>query len=272
MTDAARKRSQDPASPFQPEAHIEFRGITKTFRSTNGSRSTTAVDGIDLTIGQGEFVCLVGPSGCGKTTLLQMLAGLVRPDRGEVLLGGEPIVGTSPRQGMVFQEYALFPWMTVRGNVEAGLRYGHVPRRERRARVDALLKAVNLESCRDAFPKELSGGMKQRVAIARAYAPDPDVLLMDEPFGALDVQTKSVLQEDLLATWASTKKTVVFVTHDVDEAVYLSQRVVLLSPSPGRVFADIAIDLDYPRAREVRVSPEFSILRTRIWEMIYRMS
>jgi NitT/TauT family transport system ATP-binding protein len=170
---------------------------------------------------------------------------------------------------MVFQEYALFPWMTVWGNIEIGLRYQSVPKAERDRRVTGLVSLMGLTGFEKAFPKELSGGMKQRVALARAYALEPDILLLDEPFGALDAQTKTLLQEDLLRTWSSARQTVVFVTHDVDEAVFLSQRVIVLSRRPGSVFREFEIELSYPRTRTTRTSPRYFELRNYVWETVY---
>jgi len=237
--------------------------------TTAGGQIVKALDNVSIDIAASQFLALIGPSGCGKSTLLNILAGLDFPDSGTVRIAGSPVSGPDPRHGMVFQEYALFPWMTVWGNIEVGLRYQAVPKAERDRRVADLIALIGLSGFENAFPKELSGGMKQRVALARAYALEPDILLLDEPFGALDAQTKTLLQEDLLRTWSGAQQTVVFVTHDVDEAVYLSQRVIVLSRRPGRIFREFAIDLPYPRVRATRTSPRYFDLRNKVWETVY---
>jgi NitT/TauT family transport system ATP-binding protein len=244
--------------------------VSKSFRTTEG-RVVKALENVCIDIPEGHFVSLIGPSGCGKSTLLNMLAGLEFPDSGSIQINHKAVTGPDPRHGMVFQEYALFPWMTVWGNIEIGLRYQSVPRPERSQRVAGLIALMGLTGFEKAFPKELSGGMKQRVALARAYAPEPDILLLDEPFGALDAQTKTLLQEDLLRTWSGARPTVVFVTHDVDEAVFLSQRVIVLSRRPGRVFREFQIDLPYPRTRATRTSAEFFAIRNEVWETVYSL-
>jgi NitT/TauT family transport system ATP-binding protein len=249
---------------------IVIQRLSKGF-VTSSREEVQALQDIDLHIESGQFICLIGPSGCGKSTLLNILAGLDFPDTGEVVLDGDPIRGPSPQQGVVFQQYALFPWMTVWGNIEIGLRYQRVPADERRSRVADLVATVGLRGFERAYPKELSGGMKQRVAIARAYAMRPNVLLMDEPFGALDAQTKVLLQEDLLKTWTDLRRTVVFVTHDVDEAVFLAQRAIVFSPRPGRIVRDFPIELPYPRTNAVRTSTDFFNIRTRIWDSLYEL-
>ncbi|MCU4717055.1 ABC transporter ATP-binding protein [Halobacteria archaeon HArc-curdl5-1] len=207
---------------------------------------------ISFDVDPGEFVTIVGPSGCGKTTLFRIIAGLQTPTDGEVRLDGEPIDGPGPELGIVFQEYHLFPWRTVAGNVGFGLEQNGTPAPERRERVQDLLELVGLEGFADSYPKDLSGGMKQRVALARALAPDPDLLLMDEPFGAVDAQTKTMLQEELLDIWDATGKTVLFVTHDIEEAVKLGDRVVVMDREPGRVQEILDVDLGRPRSRSDR--------------------
>jgi NitT/TauT family transport system ATP-binding protein len=249
---------------------IAITGVSKTFVTAEGKR-VDALANVHLEIAAGSFVCLIGPSGCGKSTLLNLLAGLEFPDSGVVELDGATINGPSPRRGMVFQEFALFPWMTVRGNVEVGLRYQHVGKSDRAARVCKLIGDVGLSGFENLYPRELSGGMRQRVAIARAYALEPEILLMDEPFGSLDAQTKPIMQEDLLKTWYRDRKTIVFVTHDVDEAVFLADRVVIMSARPGRIFTEFQIELPRPRTRQTRATSEFFVLRNRVAEVVFSL-
>lgn len=220
-----------------------------------------ALEDVNLEIEDEEFVCIVGPSGCGKTTLLRIIAGLETASSGEAKLMGKPISGPDPERGMVFQEYSLFPWRTVIDNIKFGLEMKEVEKAERDQIAEKYLEMVGLSSFRDAYPFELSGGMRQRVAIARALANDPEVLLMDEPFGALDAQTRNMMQRELLEIWEKTRKTVIFVTHSVDEAVYLADRIVMLSSRPGRVCEIIPVNL--PRPRE-RTAPEFAGVRRYI--------
>jgi NitT/TauT family transport system ATP-binding protein len=246
---------------------IVLRDVRKTFAL--GNEEFVALDGISLDIADNEFVTAVGPSGCGKSTLMNILAGLEEPSAGEALVDGRPVHGPGPERGVIFQQYALFPWLTVRQNVEFGLRTAGVGKAERRERAEYFIRMVGLDQFADALPKMLSGGMKQRCAIARAYAVNPSILLMDEPFGALDALTRVKLQEQLLATWSREKRTVVFITHDVDEAVFLANRVVVMAARPGRVFDVIDVDLPYPRTEEVRLSPEFGELRNRVWHAVY---
>ncbi|MCA1219655.1 ABC transporter ATP-binding protein [Streptomyces sp. 8L] len=246
---------------------ISFRDVVKTYPVKNGT--FTALGGVTLGIGEREFVTVVGPSGCGKSTLLNMAAGLGEPTSGEVTVDGRPVTGPGPDRGVIFQQYALFPWLTVRRNVEFGLRLTDADAGERRARAERAIELVGLSDFADALPKTLSGGMKQRCAIARAYAVDPEVLLMDEPFGALDALTRVQLQEQLLDTWSRQTRTVLFITHDVEEAVYLARRVVVMAARPGRVHEVIDVDLPYPRTEEMRLSPEFAALRNRVWHAVY---
>ncbi|WP_433333490.1 ABC transporter ATP-binding protein [Spirillospora sp. CA-294931] len=246
---------------------IEFRGVGKVFALGGGEFA--AVGDVSLGIADREFVTVVGPSGCGKSTLLNIAAGLEEPTSGRVLIDGEPVGGPGPDRGVIFQQYALFPWLTVRKNVEFGLRLAKVARDERRARAERFIRLVGLEDFADALPKTLSGGMKQRCAIARAYAADPGILLMDEPFGALDALTRVQLQDQLLATWSTERRTVMFITHDVDEAVYLGGRVVVMAARPGRVHEVVEVDLPYPRTERVRLSPEFARIRNRVWRAVY---
>jgi NitT/TauT family transport system ATP-binding protein len=231
-----------------------------------------ALDGISLDIADNEFVTVVGPSGCGKSTLMNILAGLDTPTSGRALVDGMDVVGPGPERGVIFQQYALFPWLTVRKNVEFGLKVAGLDATERRERADYFIRMVGLEQFADALPKMLSGGMKQRCAIARAYAVNPSILLMDEPFGALDALTRVTLQEQLLDTWSREKRTVMFITHDVDEAVFLANRVVVMAARPGRIYDVIDVDLPYPRTEEARLSPEFAELRNRVWYSVYHQA
>jgi NitT/TauT family transport system ATP-binding protein len=248
-------------------AKISVREVSKVFPLKN--EEFVALDRVSLDIAENEFVTLVGPSGCGKSTLLNILGGLETPTAGEALVDGAPVTEPGPERGVIFQQYALFPWLTVRQNVEFGLKTARMPRAERRERADYFIRMVGLEQFADALPKMLSGGMKQRCAIARAYAVNPSILLMDEPFGALDALTRVRLQEQLLETWSQERRTVMFITHDVDEAVYLANRVVVMAARPGRIFDVVEVDLPYPRTEEMRLSPEFAALRNRVWHSVY---
>ncbi|POH58510.1 ABC transporter ATP-binding protein [Arthrobacter glacialis] len=248
-------------------AMIRFENLRKEF--TLSGTTFTALNGVNLDIADGEFVTVVGPSGCGKSTMLNAAAGLLDPSSGRVMVDDREVDGPSTRTGVIFQQYALFPWLTVRKNVEFGLELKKVPAKERRVIVDHYLELVGLTRFADALPKELSGGMKQRCAIARAYAVNPEILLMDEPFGALDALTRVHMQEQLLETWTKERRTVMFVTHDVDESVFLASRVIVMAARPGRIFKEIKIDLPYPRTEEMRLSDEFTRLRAQVWEAVY---
>ncbi|MGQ4494465.1 ABC transporter ATP-binding protein [Dermabacteraceae bacterium P13115] len=228
-----------------------------------------AVEDVDLKINDNEFVTVVGPSGCGKSTIMNMAAGLLQPSSGQVLVDGEAVHGPGPERGVIFQQYALFPWMTVRQNVEFGLELQKISKAERKRIVDEQLELTGLSNFADALPKNLSGGMKQRCAIARAYAANPKILLMDEPFGALDALTRVHMQVQLLDTWAKEKRTVMFITHDVDEAVYLANRVIVMAARPGRIHKIIDVDLPYPRSEDIRMTPEFTALRNEVWNAVY---
>jgi NitT/TauT family transport system ATP-binding protein len=228
---------------------IELRQVSKTFPTTRGNNE--ALSGIDLVIERGEFVCLVGPSGCGKTTLLNLIAGLERADSGEVLAFGAPITGPGPDRGVMFQDAALFPWLSVEQNVEFGLKEQRVRRRERKLRTRRFLELVGMARFACAFVHELSGGMRQRVALARALALEPEILLMDEPFGALDARSRDSLQAQVTAIWQGTAKTIVFVTHDMAEAVRLGSRVILLGARPARVQKSVDLESLLPRPRSV---------------------
>ncbi len=230
-------------------AAVSVRGIGKTF-VVSGRPDHVALSDISFDVAPGEFVSIIGPSGCGKSTLLYIVGGFIAPSSGEVLTSGKPVRGPGPDRGPVFQEFALFPWKTVLGNVMYGPRQQGMGKRAAQARARELLSLVHLSRFESYYPRELSGGMKQRVAIARTLAYDPSTLLMDEPFGSLDAYTRTVMQNELLAIWERDRKTVLFVTHAVEEAVFLSDRVIMMSRSPGRVSESIAIDLPRPRVRD----------------------
>jgi NitT/TauT family transport system ATP-binding protein len=240
-------------------ALLEIKNVCKLFQ-VNG-QVMEALRDINLSIRDHEFVCFIGPSGCGKTTLLRIIAGLEDPSSGSVYLDGDLIKGPGPERGMVFQEYSLFPWRTVIDNIAFGLELKGVHKKERLERSNQYLNMVGLERFSERYPHELSGGMKQRVAIARALVNDPKALLMDEPFGALDAQTRNIMQSELLRIWVEERNTVVFVTHSVDEAIYLADRIVIMSARPGRIKDVIAIDIARPR---IRTSPEVNSIRDRI--------
>lgn len=225
---------------------IVIRGVTKIYESRGGD-SVQALTPVDLEIAAGEFVVIVGPSGCGKSTLLYMLAGFNEPTDGKIFVGADPITGPSIDRGMVFQSYALFPWLTVAGNVEFGLERKGVPRAERRAIALQYLQTVGLQDFVDKQVSELSGGMKQRVAIARAFATEPSIIFMDEPFGALDALTRRFLQKELLRIWQAHGKTVVFVTHSVPEAIFLGDRIIVMTSRPGSIKSAIRVELPHPR-------------------------
>jgi len=238
--------------------------LTQVFKKDDGS-VLTALDHVSLKVKDKEFVCILGPSGCGKTTLLRLIAGLATARTGSIVLDGEEMKGPSPKIGFVFQEYSLFPWRTVIDNIAFGLEMKGMPKDERYRIAEQYLELVNLTAFKTSYPSELSGGMRQRVAVARALALDPVLLLMDEPFGALDAQTRNMLQTELLDIWEKTKKTIIFITHSVDEAVYLSDRIIVLSPRPGRVCKIVPIDLPRPRDR---TSVDFATLRRDILDLI----
>jgi NitT/TauT family transport system ATP-binding protein len=248
-------------------AKISFQGVGKVFAARG--RTVIALDDVSFDVQGGEFVVLVGPSGCGKSTLLDLLGGLSAPTSGQILVDGVPVSGPGLDRGIVFQQYALLPWRTAQGNVEFGLEATGLPRRQRAARAREFLDLVGLAGFGDRYPHELSGGMKQRVAIARSLAFDPDVLLMDEPFAALDAQTRDGLQDELVRIWERTGKTVVFITHGIDEAVYLGQRVAVMTSRPGRIKKIVEVPITARSASEdLRSDPEFARYRHEIWSLL----
>lgn len=247
---------------------LKIDNVYKEYEGRNGKM--VALNGVNLDIMENEFICVVGPSGCGKSTLLNIIAGLLEPTSGAVYLDGKQIEGTGVERGVVFQQYALFPWRTVIKNVMFGLEMKKVPKAEAEKTALKYIEAVGLKGFENSYPKELSGGMKQRVAIARAYAANPEVLLLDEPFGALDAQTRVQLQTELLNTWEQEKKTCFFITHDVDEAIILAQRVIIMSARPGRIKRIVDIDIPYPRTQETKSDARFLELKAEIWNQVYQ--
>ncbi len=252
---------RDEADIKEGEDQIHIRNLQKTYITDESQ--TVVLEDFSLDIRKGELISIVGPSGCGKTTILRLIAGLIPPSGGSIYIGDRECSGPGADRGFVFQDFALFPWRSVRKNVEFGLEIAGVPKEQRRERAEKYLKIVGLEKFADARIHELSGGMKQRVAIARALVTNPDVILMDEPFGALDAQTRNLMQAGLLKILDKTDQTIIFITHSVDEAVYLSDRIVVLTKRPARIKEVIGID--WPRPRD-RASPEFTALRKRILE------
>ena len=247
---------------------LKIDNVVKEYEGRNGK--TVALNGVNLDIKENEFICVVGPSGCGKSTLLNIIAGLHEPTSGAAYLDGKKIEGTGVERGVVFQQYALFPWRTVLKNVMFPLEMKKTPKEEAEKIAMKYIKAVGLEGFENSYPKELSGGMKQRVAIARAYAADPEVLLLGEPFGALDAQTRVQLQTELLETWQKEKKTCFFITHDVDEAIILAQRVIIMSARPGRIKKIVDVDIPYPRTQATKTDPRFLELKTEVWNEVYQ--
>jgi NitT/TauT family transport system ATP-binding protein len=248
-------------------AYIEARNVNLTFAPPNRS-PVQALKDFNITVDEGEFVSIVGPSGCGKSTFLNVLLGLIPPVSGEMAIHGKKVTGPGQDRAMVFQEFGLLPWRTVLANVELGLELKGVPTAERRTQCQKFVEMVGLSGFEHHYPHELSGGMKQRVGIARALATDPDVLLMDEPFAALDAQTRDLMQAELLRIWRAARKTVLFVTHQIEEAVYLSDRVIVMTKRPGRLKTIIDIPLPRPRGYEMRVTQEFNDLKLKIWNYL----
>ncbi|MGE4506365.1 MAG: ABC transporter ATP-binding protein [Desulfovibrionaceae bacterium] len=247
---------------------LVLEGLTKRFGE--GERAVSALENVSLTVGEGEFCVVVGPSGCGKSTLLNIVAGLEQGSSGSARLDGRALSGPGADRGMVFQSYTLFPWLCVRKNVEFGLRIKGVPARERAETARRYLELVGLAQFENALPRELSGGMKQRTAIARVLANSPDMLLMDEPFGALDAQTRLQLQDLLLDVWRKERATVLFITHDIDEAILLADTIHIMSARPGRIVQTISVNIPRPRDHRVTVSPEFAAIKAEIMELLWK--
>ncbi len=253
---------------MQPAERIRLDDVSMQFQTERGALKV--VDGVSLSVRDGEFIALVGPSGCGKTTMLNMIAGFTAPTGGEVRLDGKPITRPGSERGVMFQEYGVFPWLTVNDNIAFGLKLksNRVDAKERREICDRYLNLMRLTDFRNAYPKTLSGGMRQRVALARAYAVKPEFLLMDEPFGALDAQTRSAMQDLLLEVLAKEGKTVVMITHSVDEALYLASRIVVVSARPAQIRKVIEVPFPYPRDDSIHDTPEFAELRAEIKELV----
>ncbi len=246
---------------------VSIQAVSRIFEGHKGQR-TQALLPVDFEVRDNDFVTILGPSGCGKSTLLRIVAGLDHATSGRVLLDGVPVEGPGADRGMVFQSYTLFPWLTIEQNIRFGLRERGMPEAQQKERAAYFIAKVGLRGFEQHFPKQLSGGMQQRTAIARALANDPKILLMDEPFGALDNQTRVLMQELLLGIWEAERKTVLFVTHDIDEAIFMANRVAVFSARPGRIKTELAVDLPHPRHYTIKTSPEFMDLKARLTEEI----
>ena len=249
-------------------AQLSVERVGRVFPAPRGHGMIEALAPIDLAVGRNDFITILGPSGCGKSTLLRIIAGLDRPTTGRVLLDGRPIAGPGPDRGMVFQSYTLFPWLTVHENICFGLREKGMPPAEQAERAALFIDRVGLNGFEHHYPKQLSGGMQQRTALARALANDPQILLLDEPFGALDNQTRVLMQELLLGIWEADRKTVLFVTHDIDESIFMASRVVVFTARPGRIKTDLAIDLPHPRHYTIKTTPRFAEYKGELTEAI----
>jgi len=248
-------------------SQLEIQNVSRIFPGKKGMH-TQALTPINFSVNENDFVTILGPSGCGKSTMLRIIAGLDHPTTGQVLLDGNRITGPGADRGMVFQSYTLFPWLTVEQNICFGLREKGMPAAEQKERSGYFINRVGLKGFEQHFPKQLSGGMQQRTAIARALANDPKILLLDEPFGALDNQTRLLMQELLLGIWESAQKTVLFVTHDIDESIFMANRVAVFSARPGRIKTEIKVDLPHPRHYTVKTSPKFMELKAVLTEEI----
>jgi ABC-type nitrate/sulfonate/bicarbonate transport system ATPase subunit len=247
-------------------SRLVIEAVSRTFPGVRGGPPTRALEPTSLVVADNDFIGVLGPSGCGKSTLLRIVAGLDTPTTGRVLLDGAPVMAPGADRGMVFQSYTLFPWLTVTENICFGLREKGVPEREQARLAAHYVARVGLQGFERHYPKMLSGGMQQRTALARALANDPKILLLDEPFGALDNQTRSLMQELLLGIWEAERKTVLFVTHDIEEAIFMANRVAVMTARPGRIKTDLAIELPHPRHYTVKTSPEFSAYKARLTE------
>ncbi|UYM04964.1 ABC transporter ATP-binding protein [Solicola gregarius] len=244
---------------------LTVKGLRQTYDDPYSGEATTAVGDVTFDVGEGEFVSLIGPSGCGKTTVLNVVAGFIQATDGTVEMAGKPVTAPGPERGVVFQDFALFPWMTAEGNVAFGLKMQGVPRSERRTRAREMLRLVGLEGNESKYPHELSGGMRQRAGVARVLATEPAMMLMDEPFASIDAQTRRVLQQEVLRIWEQDRTTVLFVTHDVDEAIFMADRIIVLGGRPSTVEANIVVDLPRPRTwRDVQVDSTFLDLRNEL--------
>ena len=249
-------------------SRLRIEAVSRVFPGVEGGVPTRALEPTSLDVADHDFICVLGPSGCGKSTLLRIVAGLDTPTTGRVLLDDRPVMGPGADRGMVFQSYTLFPWLTVEANIRFGLREKGLPGTEQARIAARYIARVGLEGFERHYPRMLSGGMQQRTALARALANDPKILLLDEPFGALDNQTRSLMQELLLEIWEAERTTVLFVTHDIDEAIFMANRVAVMTARPGRIKIDLAIDLPHPRHYTLKTSPEFSAHKARLTEEI----
>lgn len=245
---------------------IEVQDVSMVFQAKD--KEIVALKDLSFTVDEGVFLVIVGASGCGKSTLLNLIAGFIRPTSGRILLRGKEVTGVTPQCGMIFQQYALFPWKTVQDNVEFGLKMKRIPKKERAEIAAEFIDLVGLRGFEDSYPKALSGGMKQRVSIARALANDPEVMLLDEPFAALDAMTRQVLQEQLAKIYEKHKKTIIFITHSIDEALLLSSRIIIMTARPGTIAQDIVNDLPYPRDASVELSDHYTRLKKNIWNTV----
>jgi NitT/TauT family transport system ATP-binding protein len=247
---------------------LRIQSVSRVFPGVQGGPPVRALEPVDLEVADNDFITILGPSGCGKSTLLRIVAGLSEPSTGQVLLDGQVVTRPGPDRGMVFQSYTLFPWLTVRDNICFGLREKGMPKAQQADRADFFIDRVGLRGFENHYPKMLSGGMQQRTALARALANDPKILLLDEPFGALDNQTRALMQELLLGIWEQDRKTVLFVTHDIDESIFLASRVVVMTARPGHLKCDIPVALPHPRDYRVKTTPEFADYKARLTEEI----
>jgi len=249
-----------------PAQEIEVQDVSKVFPTKEGD--VVALKDLSFSLSEGVFLVIVGASGCGKSTLLNLIAGFTRPTSGKIFLRGEEVTGVTPQCGMIFQQYALFPWKTVQDNVEFGLKMKRIPKKERSEIAAEFIDLVGLRGFENSYPKALSGGMKQRVSIARALANDPEVMLLDEPFAALDAMTRQVLQEQLARIYEKHKKTIIFITHSIDEALLLSSRIIIMTARPGTIAQDLVNDLPYPRNASVQLSDHYTRLKKDIWNTV----
>jgi NitT/TauT family transport system ATP-binding protein len=249
-------------------SYLEAKNIKIIYRKSPDDPCLVAVENLNLSVNKGEFVTIVGPSGCGKSTFLMSVDGLIRPDQGEVYIGGKKISSPGPERAVVFQEFALLPWRTVESNVAFGLEFRDVPPNEKKQTIDKYVKMVGLAGFEKHYPHQLSGGMRQRAGLARALSVNPEILLMDEPFAAIDAQTREIMGTELLRIWDREKKTVLFVTHSIDESIYLADRIVIMTARPGRVKEIIDVKLPRPRRFEVKSSMEFVEYRKRVWQTL----
>lgn len=267
MTEKKTSTAGSPLEAHVASSKILVEHIDKVY--TSNKKSVKAIEDVSIDIQDNDFVCIVGPSGCGKSTLLRMLAGLDFPTAGQIIVNDRKVTGPGPDRGMVFQTYTLFPWMTVEENIKFGLKIKKLPKEKQQEIADRYLEIIGLTKFAKSYPKELSGGMKQRVAIARALANQPEVLLMDEPFGALDPHTKSMMQLLMREIWEKEHPTVVFITHDIDEAVFLANKVYVMSARPGKVIKEVNVYLPHKRKLELKDTPEFIKIRKGINDLLY---